>query len=130
MYSLFYMGYMLFGGITTLLGFVQLVDVFRRREEMHADHVENAKLEGYWTGYGEAWPIAVRQGEEGALQVCQMLAMQSAELVGMQPQMYNEFGNLVQSWPSYVLGPTELPHEVGLQDGPLEFSEGYHPIES
>ena len=109
MYGLFYMSYMVFGGITALLGGVRVIDAFRKREELHQAHVRDATATGYWTGYGEAWTIAHRQGEESALQICQMLAMESAEMVGLEQQQYNDFGQLVSSWPEYVITPMTLP---------------------
>lgn len=109
MYGLFYMGYMVFGGITALLGGIRIADAFRKQGEMHQAHVQDAMNSGYWTGYGEAWPVAYRQGEEAAVQVCQMLAMESADMIGMDQESQLEFGQLVSSWTDYALTPMTYP---------------------
>jgi hypothetical protein len=103
MYALFYGGYLLFGGIGYVIGGVAAMDLFRRREEKHLLQMHEANVAGYWTGFGQAWPVAFRQGEEGMLQVCQALASESADMAGLDQGTQEAFNQLVASWPQYAL---------------------------
>lgn len=105
MYSLFYLGYLLFGGIGGATTAIMGADAFRRHEEKHIQELHEANVAGYWSGYGEAWPIAYRQGEISMLGVCQQLALESVDMVGVNPEMQAAFNQLVSSWPQYALPP-------------------------
>lgn len=61
MYGLFYVGYMLFGGITGILSGVRLIDAFRQREEFYQAYMNIATREGYRQGYEEAMLEALEE---------------------------------------------------------------------
>lgn len=105
MYALFYAGYLLFGGIGWLATGAVGLDVLRRREERHIQQMQEANVAGYWTGYGQAWPVAYRQGEEAMLQICQALASESIDMVEVDPGTQAAFNQLVASWPQHALPP-------------------------
>ena len=54
MYGLFYVGYVLFGGITGILSCIKIIDAFRQREEAHQAHVNIATAEAFRLGYEES----------------------------------------------------------------------------
>ena len=103
MYGLFYAGHLALGGIGYLLGAVGVVDAVRRREEQHETQLWNANVAGFWSGYGQAWPVAYRSGEEHMLGVCQALAAESIDMIGADPETQEAFNQLVYSWPEYAL---------------------------
>lgn len=107
MYALFYAGYMLFGGAGYILGAVSAIDALRRHEEKHIAQLGTAELSGFWNGFGQAWPVAYRNGEEHMLGVCQALAIESMDMVNPGSEMQLEFNQLVDSWPEFAL--PELP---------------------
>lgn len=98
---------MLFGGITTMLGGISVVNAIRRREELHAVQRHDAQEYGYWQGFGAAWPVAYRRGQEQMLEVCQALAVESAQLMEMNPASLQSFNQLVEQWPQFALQPND-----------------------
>lgn len=102
MYALFYGGQILFGGVGYILGAIGAMDVLRRRGEKHAVQLNEAMASGYWSGFGQAWPIAYKNGEEHMLGVCQALALESIDMVQADQLMQHEFNQLVDSWPEYA----------------------------
>ena len=98
---------MLFGGIGTILGAVVAIDALRRHEENHVSQLGVAEISGYWNGFGQAWPMAYRNGEEHMLGVCQALAAESIDMVGVGMETQMEFNQIVETWPEFAL--PELP---------------------
>lgn len=105
MYSLFYLGYLLFGGIGGVSTLVVGANALRKHEEKHIQQLHEAHVAGYWVGYGEAWPLAFHRGGVDMLQVCQSLAMESVDMAGANPEIQAAFDQLVASWPQFALQP-------------------------
>lgn len=108
MYALFYVSHLIFGGIGGIMTGVAGLNAFRKREEQHVENMKEAKAAGYWTGYGQAWPVAHRRGEESMLQVCQALATESIDMAGVDPMMQHEFNQYVATWPQFALEPQPI----------------------
>lgn len=114
MYGLFYLGYMAFAGIESLMLGTAAVNALRKREERHIQEMADANIAGYWTGFSQTFPYAYRQGEEAMLQICQALAAESIDMVEADAETQMAFNQLLQSWPQYALTPQQAnPAESG-----------------
>jgi hypothetical protein len=111
MYHLFYAGHMLFGGIGYALGAVGILNGIVKREERHQIQLIDIHTTGFWEGYSQAWPKAYSKGEENMLEVCQALATESIDMVGVDVDTQRMFAEIVATWPEFALQQEDPSHQ-------------------
>lgn len=111
MYGIFYMSHMLFGGIGTILGGVTIMDVFRRREELHTSQLLAVTNTQYWNGYDDGHTNGYSEGQRDMLSTCQALAIETILMSTDSPQTQALFAEVVKCWPEFALPQEVTPYQ-------------------